>query len=649
MKCSKNNFKMRHTKATQKLSVIIFFIANGFFVLCGATAQETTKVYSVGNDKLTVYTDVPGLTPSEFYTIKVRSAATNNEWVECFANITRSRWSQSTEAISGNGNRENYWGILKDWSHTYSNIEMSAGSLVQVQIAAKNGFKIKGSNFTKANAHPAHKASVPEIIDNIVYFTISNPAQITVDINGQMDETDTGNGYAGPAVHTVSLYANPIMVKPALNDANIQYVTPGVKPSSNLGSKTTLYFLPGVHDIGRNFTIFANKNYYIPGDAIVYGTLANLNNTTGSGNNIRIYGYGTLSGDRIKHPAFDGATNDNSYRMVYSEKCSNFVVEGLSLMNGPMHTMKVTSINSPKDETFAKWLKIVTWRVNGDGLGNVDNVADTFIRTQDDCVYVKGDRKRCVFWTDANGSIFSMAGMDEANIKPFYIEDIDVIYARNRSTSNNGGRVFAKRSDQKAISTRVDVVFQDIRIIDKFETHETFQILSTGPGTTPDGTIKTSGGYTGITFRNITSVKPPVAGQNRFVGWSGGIWDDITFDNVILGGRKILKTTDFAEMGPFVTNIKFLPTTLGTSDLMPKSSIGTIHQSRTKNTFTIHFDDFSLQREVQLYNALGQMVFTTKNGSSQLEIDVKSLHLKGLVLVKVISDQGISTQKVIVE
>ena len=62
-------------------------------------------------------------------------------------------------------------------------------------------------------------------------------------------------------------------------------MVPGeIAPSE--GDWTTLVFLPGVHDIGLNFRLHANRfpshvqqifarSYYIPGDAIVYGTMNN--------------------------------------------------------------------------------------------------------------------------------------------------------------------------------------------------------------------------------------------------------------------------------------------------------------------------------------------------------------------------------------
>ena len=46
------------------------------------------------------------------------------------------------------------------------------------------------------------------------------------------------------------------------------------------------------------------KDYYIPGDAIVYGTMNN-NRVWNDGHNIRIFGHGTLSGERHPHPHDD--------------------------------------------------------------------------------------------------------------------------------------------------------------------------------------------------------------------------------------------------------------------------------------------------------------------------------------------------------
>ena len=56
-----------------------------------------------------------------------------------------------------------------------------------------------------------------------------------------------------------------------------------------------------------------NKRYYIPGDAIVYGTMNN-NKVNSEGKNIRIFGHGTLSGDKLPHPNYaEPPIADNEY------------------------------------------------------------------------------------------------------------------------------------------------------------------------------------------------------------------------------------------------------------------------------------------------------------------------------------------------
>ena len=60
--------------------------------------------------------------------------------------------------------------------------------------------------------------------------------------------------------------------------------------------------MPGVHDVGVEFTIHANKSYYIPGNAVVFGTFTG--DEAEDGDNIHIYGHGTLSQDKIPHPKY---------------------------------------------------------------------------------------------------------------------------------------------------------------------------------------------------------------------------------------------------------------------------------------------------------------------------------------------------------
>ena len=117
--------------------------------------------------------------------------------------------------------------------------------------------------------------------------------------------------YDGQPIHTVTIFANPFISKPSLDDPDVHYVNPG-EPAPSEGSWHTLFFMPGLHDIDIEFRTHANKSYYIPGDAVVYGTFTN--NDADEGNNILIYGHGTISGDRIPHPLYSNYPQEEHWK-----------------------------------------------------------------------------------------------------------------------------------------------------------------------------------------------------------------------------------------------------------------------------------------------------------------------------------------------
>jgi hypothetical protein len=222
-----------------------------------AIAGPSTKVFQKGDRQLIVYSDVPGATPSEFYKIRVRSEASNVEWQPAFALITRSLYSQAKIPKKPGSvvSMENYYDHLKDWSHTYANIEMNAP--VEIEVSKADGKPIQ-----KAAVHPVAKAGKVTIKDGRAYFSIENPALIAVDIDGQMDDQDTGAGYKGPPIHTVSIFAHPIMKKPAMDDPGVVLVKAG--ENKNTGWEGGRVFSqrgegkPGQHKVNvliRNFRI----------------------------------------------------------------------------------------------------------------------------------------------------------------------------------------------------------------------------------------------------------------------------------------------------------------------------------------------------------------------------------------------------------
>ena len=90
----------------------------------------------------------------------------------------------------------------------------------------------------------------------------------------------------------------------------------------------------------------------------------------------------------------------------------NTRLEGITLANSAFHAVKMPAGYKEGRPTVTRWLKIFTWRANGDGINPFANglIEDCFIRTQDDSTYVNGAGiRRVVYWQDANGSTFVLS------------------------------------------------------------------------------------------------------------------------------------------------------------------------------------------------------------------------------------------------
>ncbi len=273
-------------------------------------------------DEVVVYPPVPGLAASEHFKVRVRSAKPGSAWQSAFAWITACKTvEKKTDA---------YFDTLAGWTHTYVNFE-TAG-VVEIEIARANGQPIR-----TAAVHPQRKASACKVEGGKAFVRLDKPCLVAVDIDGQMDGQDTGKGYKGPPIHTISIFVNPPLAgKPRPDAPGVLTVKPGETPPSD-GPWTTLYFLPGVHDVGLAFPLRANRQYYIPGDAMVYGTLSNTK--WADGHHIRIFGLGTLSGARTKHPEYEEppAKEHGRYRPIELVGTTDTRVEGITIADSANH------------------------------------------------------------------------------------------------------------------------------------------------------------------------------------------------------------------------------------------------------------------------------------------------------------------------
>ena len=487
---------------------------------------------------LVVYPPVPGLAPSEHYQVRVR--AVDGEWKSAFA------WQTACKT------EEAYFDTLAGWTHTYVNFETSAA--VEVEISRVNGQPIRS-----AAVHPERHASACVVKDGKALVKLGRPCLVAVDIDGQMDGQDTGKGYHGPPLHTVSIFANPPLAdKPRPDGPGVRTVKPGEKPPAE-GGWSTLYFLPGVHDIGAAFPVHASRRYYLPGDAVVYGTFCNPE--WSNGKNIRVFGHGTLSGARLKHEKALGMLSFGqrkvSRKPVEIFGAEDTQVEGLTIADSASHSVMLINRYTEGHPNKVQWTKIFTWRANGDGINPFGNtlIEDCFIRTQDDSLYVNGlGIRRCVLWNDANGSSFVLSSIPERRL---IVEDCDVIYSRAKWHHWSGGRVFNARGENNEAGGP-GVIFRNIRITDPRPTLQQFFLCLAVPKPYGDGSHG-KGGLSGVLFQNIAIAAPSVLGEPQLLwGHADGKIRNLTFENLTVAGRPVT-SAEFFKANEFVSGLIFAP------------------------------------------------------------------------------------------
>jgi len=488
-----------------------------------------------------VYPPVPGLAASAHYQLRVRSVG--GEWQSPFV------WQTECKTEEG------YFDTLEGWTHTYVNFETS--SAVEVEISRVNGQPIR-----TAAVHPQRKTSSCVVKDGKALVKLDQPCLVAVDIDGQMDTQDTGKGYQGPPIHTISIFANPPLAgKPMPDGPGVRTVKPGEKPPA-AGDWSTLYFLPGVHDIDAAFPVSANRQYYIPGDAIVYGSMCNPE--WENGHDIRIFGHGTLSGARLKHA--DALKKIPSGGKKVSRKpieifgANDTQVEGITIADSASHSLMLIHPYKEGHPNEVKWTKIFTWRANGDGINPFGNtlIEDSFIRTQDDSLYVSGlGIRRCVLWNDANGSSFVLSSVPQLMDRELVVEDCDVIYSRAKWHHWSGGRVFNMRGEGDDAAGS-GVIFRNIRISDPRPTLQQFFICMTVPEPYGDGK-RGPGDLSGILFQNISIAAPSVIAEPQLLwGQSDARIRNLTFENLTLGGKPV-RNADFFKTNEFVEELSFPP------------------------------------------------------------------------------------------
>ncbi|NJM46220.1 MAG: hypothetical protein HC860_08595 [Alkalinema sp. RU_4_3] len=561
----------------------------------GTDPNDNNRYGAVPSDVgLVLYREVPGIPAatstdvtrikiSDKYKVEVCLSGTNN-WQKVTAYQTGSQATVNQDITDSTKLNKGYYGHLKNWTHTYVNFEVQYGVSVDVKITSLSNDPLDplySINPNSSKAHPNNSAyNIRRFNQDTksIVLTFTDPKLFAVDINGQMDNHHTGKGYTGLPIHTISIFANPVLSKPSAPSTQniLKAMSDGfVGALMRVPVNGKLIFAPGIHYIGNGVELLrGNRDYYIPGDAIVYGTLkcGSYAQPDPNPNAITIFGYGTLSASRVTHPSYTTPPDSKieNYRpidFVYSDNCH---VNGITIVDAPQLSVSLQGEFKGASISIGntvRWVKTLNWRENSDGIDPGDNtkIENCFLRCQDDTIPTMGGRgiDRVVLWNDANGKSF-ITNVNGPR-RDLTISNCTVIYARGIFEAG-GGQVFALNQDQKPTRRKnppAKVTFNDITIEDRFPTKTVLYLKwTTAQDTDPSVTEDCS--FVGTTFNRLTIANPMGQVQMEKLTLIGGgsrtQIRDFTFRTLKVGSDPNPVTSlGFFNISNDTTNLMLIP------------------------------------------------------------------------------------------
>lgn len=270
---------------------------------------------------------------------------------------------------------------------------------------------------------PKSKGVSYKMSENTVSFSVKEPGQFTVEINGRHN-----------ALH---IFANEVY----------EYIP----------QKDDIYFGKGEHFAGL-ITPKSRQRVVIDKDAVVHGIMyiKDADNVTVEGRGIldgSIYPRGNDGHHEIYKPFSEmGLTEkDVHYTGLFNAySCKNLKIDGIILKDSQLWTM---IIRNGCDGVLINNIKIVgQWRYNSDGINLCASknivLKNTFIRSFDDCIIVRAPHldgevggcenivvENCVLWCDWGKNLEIWSGCKDSLIRNVSYKNIYIIHVQNIAMS----------------------------------------------------------------------------------------------------------------------------------------------------------------------------------------------------------------------
>ena len=377
--------------------------------------------------------------------------------------------------------------------------------------------KIHRQGIQSAIVRPLSSGIEAKVADGVVSFTLSEPAKLTIEFDGQTRR----------ALH---LFAGAPQAKiPSPDDENV------------------IYFGPGIHELPL-VRVRSGQSVYLAGGAVLRSKIV-----ADKCQDIRIYGRGII----------DGSTYDRwTQRMVpiSFNLCKGIVIEGITILDPAGWTVNTFACS----DVAIRDVKIISARPNSDGFTaqSCQNYVaeDCFVRSWDDSLVVKnyGDGishdiefRNMILWTDLAQSCeigYETRGPEIYNVT---FENITVLHNFHKPVMS------IHNSDHAYVHNILyrNIVIEDAQMGEGDATSDNFLIdLTIAPSVFTQS--KERGRISDIRFENITVLNgkfPP----SRFMGFDAEhAINGVEIENLTILGQRILTPEDGRLMIlPYADNI----------------------------------------------------------------------------------------------
>jgi len=364
----------------------------------------------------------------------------------------------------------------------------------------------------------------PKIEGNTATFTINKPSKLSIEPDGRIEP--------------LLVFANP----------------PEINPPKQ-GDTNVIYFGPGIHK-PVNITLSSGQTLYIAGGAIVKGAVAV------SGDNIKVMGRGILCGN-------DWQWRKGPGRMLGMSEANNVTVDDIILRGSWGWTMPIYNCDSV---AITNVKLVCSKNPNDDGINPCNSqrvyIRDCFIRTDDDCIAMKGIKlgsdndnveyitiENCLLWCD-RARVFLLGHESRAPyMRHIVLRNLDILHF-------NMVPFLFEPGEEMSIE---DVVVENVTAYADYPKQhdgaEEIDFIRLKPVVNQYMKTKIPGKISNIHFKNIALTGKEKEGKYPILvigADSEHTVSDVTFKNLSWFGKTLNKNSTQVEIGEHTKNIRFI-------------------------------------------------------------------------------------------